>query len=79
MKEEAWKGNRRVDFLVTRERQTSRDVQFGLQISSDPSPFRPVTPVLTIGIPPFRDEIPEALNKVCEVDNISVCVAGHVA
>jgi hypothetical protein len=65
--------------LLTRKRETRRDGQFGLQISSGPNPFRPVTPVLTIGIQSFREEVPEALIKACEAGVISVRVAAHVA
>jgi hypothetical protein len=64
--------------LVKRRRETRRDVQFGLQISGDRSRFRPVTPVLTIGVLVLREEVPEALVKPCEVVVISVRVVAHV-
>ena len=65
--------------MVKRKRETRRGVQFGLQISSDTSPFRPVKLVPTIGVLALREEVPEALIKACEVGVISVRVAAHVA
>ena len=53
--------------------------RFDMQIGSDRSPLRPVTPVPTIGIWPFREEIPEALIRVLVFAVISVRVVVHVA
>ena len=65
--------------LVKGRRETRRDVQFGLQISGNRGRFRPVRPLLAIGVLALREEVPEALIKVCGIDVISVRVAAHVA